>query len=426
MPDVLQNISTTLSTTLTPTLYTTLLTLSILYILTLSPHPSSPSFNLDYIFHLLSFLFPPLSYIYSLALSYTLCLLTLSKPLSLTPPILCVWITFLYTLTALNTHFGHGAPRRVVWREQIAVVTGGAGGLGWLIAKILELKGAEVVIWDIQAPNEWTEEEGGVKWYKVDVGDADAVETAYQRVVKEVCRPVIPFQFHYLFNPVPISRTLGEKREDACMKNYSNSTTQVGTPTILINNAGIVNGKPLLSLSASQISRCFHINTLSHFHTCRSFIPAMLSSPTGGTIVTVSSVLGHLGASHLTDYTATKAALLAFHTSLRSEIAQYTSDPAYPGAQHTKMILVKPGQLSTAMFSTLQSPSDFFGPVVQARDLAREIVEAIEQGRNGVVCMPVYTWLIEWLGVLPVSLQRAARWMSGVDGAMQTFGSKRE
>lgn len=75
----------------------------------------------------------------------------------------------------------------MIWREQIAVVTGGAGGLGWLVAKILELKGAEVVVWDIRAPEEWDEQEGGVKWYKVDVGDADAVETAYQRVVEEVC-----------------------------------------------------------------------------------------------------------------------------------------------------------------------------------------------------------------------------------------------
>lgn len=152
----------------------------------------------------------------------------------------------------------------------------------------------------------------------------------------------------------------------------------------------------------------------------------MLYSPNGGTIVTVSSVLGHLGASHLTDYTASKAALLAFHTSLRSEIAQLAEHASYPGAANTKMILVKPGQLSTAMFSTLKSPSDFFGPVVQARDLAKEIVDAIEQGRNGVVSMPTYAWLIEWLGVLPVSLQRAARWMSGVDGAMRSFGSKRE
>ncbi|CAD0100855.1 unnamed protein product [Aureobasidium mustum] len=153
----------------------------------------------------------------------------------------------------------------------------------------------------------------------------------------------------------------------------------------------------------------------------------MLASPSGGTIVTVSSVLGHLGASHLTDYTASKAALLAFHTSLRAEISQMAANkPQYPGAENTKMILVKPGQLSTAMFSTLKSPSDFFGPVVQAKDLAREIVDTIEQGRDGVLCMPVYAWLVEWLGVLPVSLQRAARWMSGVDGAMKTFGSKQE
>jgi hypothetical protein len=40
--------------------------------------------------------------------------------------------------------------------------------------------------------------------------------------------------------------------------------------------------------------------------------------------------------------------------------------------------------------------------------------------------MPVYAWLIEWLGILPVSLQRVARWVSGVDGAMRTFGSKRD
>lgn len=153
----------------------------------------------------------------------------------------------------------------------------------------------------------------------------------------------------------------------------------------------------------------------------------MLASPSGGTIVTVSSVLGHLGASHLTDYTASKAALLAFHTSLRAEISQMDANkPQYPGADSTKMILVKPGQLSTAMFSTLKSPSDFFGPVVQAKDLAREIVDMIEQGRDGVLCMPVYAWLVEWLGVLPMSLQRAARWMSGVDGAMKTFGSKQE
>ncbi|KAH0153571.1 NAD(P)-binding protein, partial [Aureobasidium melanogenum] len=371
-----------------PTFFSTLLTLSILYLLTFSPLPTTPSLNLDYLLHLTRILFPPLGHIYSLCIGYTLSILVINSAIPVAPVVVALWYTLLYSASALNIRLGLGKAKKFVWSDQIAVVTGGAGGLGWLVAKLLELKGAEVVVWDIKAPEEWNEddEDEAIKWYKVDVGNAEEVDSAYRKVQNDI-----------------------------------------GTPTILINNAGIVNGKPLLSLSAAQISRCFSINTLSHFHTCRSFLPGMLASPSGGTIVTVSSVLGHLGASHLTDYTASKAALLALHTSLRAEIKQMAnSKTEYPGAENTKTILVKPGQLSTAMFSTLKSPSDFFGPVVQAKDLAREIVEMIEDGRDGVLCMPVYAWLIEWLGVLPVSLQRAARWMSGVDGAMKTFASKQE
>ncbi|KAH0364988.1 NAD(P)-binding protein, partial [Aureobasidium melanogenum] len=366
----------------------TLLALSTLYFLTLSPLPTTPSLSLDYLLHLTRIFFPPLGHIYSLCIGYTLSILVINSAIPVVPIVVAVWYTVLYSASTLNTFLAHGAAKKVVWNDQIAVVTGGAGGLGWLVARLLQLKGAEVVVWDIKAPEEWNENDDNeaIKWYKVDVGNAEEVDAAYKKVQNDL-----------------------------------------GTPTILINNAGIVNGKPLLSLSAAQISRCFSINTISHFHTCRSFLPGMLASSTGGTIVTVSSVLGHLGASNLTDYTASKATLLAFHTSLRAEIKQMANSKAeYPGAENTKMILVKPGQLSTAMFSTLKSPSDFFGPVVQAKDLAREIVEMIEEGRDGVLCMPVYAWLIEWLGVLPVSLQRAARWMSGVDGAMKTFGSRQE
>lgn len=44
-------------------------------------------------------------------------------------------------------------------------------------------------MWDVREPDEWDEAEGGgVKWMKVDVGDADAVEKAYKRVCDEVCR----------------------------------------------------------------------------------------------------------------------------------------------------------------------------------------------------------------------------------------------
>lgn len=42
----------------------------------------------------------------------------------------------------------------------------------------------------------------------------------------------------------------------------------------------------------------------------------------GGHIVTVSSVLGHLGAANLSAYTASKAALMAYHASLAAELRQ--------------------------------------------------------------------------------------------------------
>ena len=54
-------------------------------------------------------------------------------------------------------------------------------------------------MWDVREPDEWAEDdEGGVKWMKVDVGDADAVEKAYRRVCDEVCRVSIPFRLSHV------------------------------------------------------------------------------------------------------------------------------------------------------------------------------------------------------------------------------------
>ena len=86
-------------------------------------------------------------------------------------------------------------------------------------------------------------------------------------------------------------------------------------PTILINNAAIVNGKSILDLTHDEIERyepifgantdvtdmfirCFKINLLSHFTTVKEFLPGMLEEGRG-TIVTISSVLGYLGSANL-------------------------------------------------------------------------------------------------------------------------------
>ncbi len=144
----------------------------------------------------------------------------------------------------------------------------------------------------------------------------------------------------------------------------------------------------------------------------------MLASPTGGTIVTISSVLGKLGASHLADYTASKAALLALHASLRAELGSPT---APEGAERIRNVLVTPGQLSTTLFAGVQTPSSFLGPVVEVVELAREIVRMVDAGESGEISMPFYTRYIGWLHVLPAGLQRVVRKLSGMDRAMEGF-----
>ncbi|KAK3112788.1 hypothetical protein LTR53_010558 [Teratosphaeriaceae sp. CCFEE 6253] len=297
----------------------------------------------------------------------------------------CAWaclVTLLWLLASLSRRVAYGVPREMDWDEEVVVITGGASGLGKILAETYGMRGASVAVLDVQEPEEKSEGLAGVKFYMCDVGDVEAVGRAKAQIEQDL-----------------------------------------GTPTILINNAGIVHGKPLLQLDAAEIEKIFRVNTLSHFHTLQSFLPGMLASPTGGTIVTVASVLGKLGASHLSDYAASKAALIAMHASLRAELNSPTAAPE--GSQKIRTVLVTPGQLSTSLFAGLQTPSSFFGRVVEPVELAREIVRVIDAGESGEISMPLYAHHIDWLHVLPVGLQRLVRQLSGMDRAMENFRSPR-
>lgn len=185
-------------------------------------------------------------------------------------------------------------------------------------------------------------------------------------------------------------------------------------PTILINNAGIVNGKPLLDLSIDEIDRSLRVNLLSHFYTLKTFLPGMVRAG-AGTIVSISSVIGQTGAAGLTDYAASKAAITAMHKSLTAELK------AYPGI---KTVLVSPGQLSTPLFNGVESPNGFFAPVLEPVDVAKEVIAAIDYGSSTVLAMPLYARWIDWMNVMPVGVQAILRKISGVDTAMKGFAGR--
>lgn len=145
----------------------------------------------------------------------------------------------------------------------------------------------------------------------------------------------------------------------------------------------------------------------------------MLRSPGGGTIITVSSVLGTLGASHLSDYSASKAALTAMHHSLAAELAQ-----SHP---QIKTILVTPGQLTTPMFQgvDLGKIRGFFAPVVEPVDVAKAVIKAIDGGCSAELAMPLYVRWVDWINVCPVGVIKVVRWISGIDIAMEQFEGRK-
>jgi short-subunit dehydrogenase len=160
---------------------------------------------------------------------------------------------------------------------------------------------------------------------------------------------------------------------------------------VLINNAAVVIGKSLLNMSMDELDKSLSTNILAPFYCIKTFLPAMIRNGQGGTIVNVSSVIGHLGAAQLTDYAAAKGGITALHKSLTAELRE-----THP---EIKTVLVTPGQLTTPLFHGVTTPNSFVAPVVEPVDVCKEVVAAIDEGKGAVVAMPLYARWVDWYNV---------------------------
>ncbi|KAL9041729.1 MAG: hypothetical protein Q9214_004007 [Letrouitia sp. 1 TL-2023] len=333
-----------------------------------TPRPWYDHFTLDLLLYVASYtIFHPF-----VASLLPLCLRALAAPIRSKSFILtsayAVFVVLCYFLSVVNHRWAYGPARKVRLLDEIVVITGGLSGLGRCLAEIYALKGVGVAVLDIGVKEEGERE--GVRWYKCDVSDREKLEKTWERI-----------------------------------------KVDLGTPTVLINNAGMVDGRPFLDLAPEKIEKTFQVNTLSHYYLNSLFLPPLLDNRKGGTIVTISSVLGRLGASHLSAYSASKAALIAFHSALSAELRSYPN---------IKMILVTPGQLDTRMFEHIKLPwiKRFFGPVVEVRELAVNLMKMIDSGEGGTIAMPAFASSIAWVGILPKSMQNSMKRWSGVDTAI--------
>ncbi|RWS17854.1 epidermal retinol dehydrogenase 2-like protein [Dinothrombium tinctorium] len=154
---------------------------------------------------------------------------------------------------------------------------------------------------------------------------------------------------------------------------------EVGTVTLLINNAGIVNGKNLLDLSETEIKRTFNVNTLSHFWLYKAFVPHMIQSKHGH-LVSVASVASYVTGGKLSDYCGSKFAVAGSFEAFSMEMRDHS---------WLNFTLVCPYWMSTDMFRGASS----FIKAVSPEKVADETIKAILTNREMVV-VPSYFYFL--------------------------------
>ena len=99
-----------------------------------------------------------------------------------------VWATFItlcWMANVINQRIAHGIPREVDLSEEVIVITGGASGLGMLIAEVYGMRGATVAVLDVKEME--NTEARGVTYYKCDVSDKEQVVKIAAEIESEVC-----------------------------------------------------------------------------------------------------------------------------------------------------------------------------------------------------------------------------------------------
>ena len=169
-------------------------------------------------------------------------------------------------------------------KNRTALITGGAQGFGFDIAKKFLNSGANVIIWDID-------------------------EKELQNAVKKINNSKLSYNVVDVSNFEKINQTVLE----------INKKTNID---ILINNAGITGPTAeLWNYSINDWSKVIEINLNGTFNCCKAVVPYMIKN-NYGRIVNIASVAGKDGNASASAYSSSKAAVLALTKSLGKELAE--------------------------------------------------------------------------------------------------------
>ena len=169
------------------------------------------------------------------------------------------------------------------FKDKTAIITGGAQGFGFDIAKRFLLSGAKVIIWDI---------------------DTKMINNAMEKLSNQ----------NLSSNIIDVSNY--QEVENCTMEIVKNSKID-----ILINNAGITGPTATLwEYDIEKWKKVVDINLLGTFNCCRAIVPNMIKN-NYGRIVNVASVAGKDGNANASAYSVGKAGVIGLTKSLGKELA---------------------------------------------------------------------------------------------------------
>ncbi|WP_194775518.1 3-oxoacyl-ACP reductase FabG [Pararhodonellum marinum] len=198
--------------------------------------------------------------------------------------------------------------------DKVAIITGGAKGIGAATVHLFAKEGAKVVIWDVSnkgesLANRLHREGWPVHFMKVAVSDKKQVQKATQKV-KEA----------------------------------------FGKIDVLVNNAGITKDKTLLKMSISDWEKVISVNQTGIFY-CTQAVAEVMKENGYGRIVSASSNVGLRGNFGQTNYVASKSAVIGMTKVWALELGKYgiTCNCIAPGFIETDMTAAIPDHVVKQM-----------------------------------------------------------------------------
>ena len=184
-----------------------------------------------------------------------------------------------------------------------------------------------------------------------------------------------------------------------------------GGVDVLVNNAGIVVGRPFLETSHDDVARTYAVNTLALYDVTRAVLPGMVERDRG-LIVTIASAAGLVGVARQTDYSGSKFAAVGFTESLGAELRAEGSA--------VRTLTVCPYYVNTGMFRGVTTRFPRLLPIQQPKAVAVQILRAIERGRTRLVTPP-FAATIYALRLLPTPLADRILDLFGLNHGMDRF-----